>query len=359
MKTSMFMAASLLAAPLFVVAATPPASSVDSSSTQAQAKRLTEADRKVEAGRILLKWGGYVEKVEGQDRKAWAAAMWPSLASADLDNLQKALRAVTYEGMRNALLGQRPYDEEVIDRMARTKGMAIKTLGQAAADLVFTPITPCRIVDTRVTNDRLGVGATRNLDASNVGGNFTAQGGSDTNCGIPANPAALALSVTGLGNTTTGYLRVFPYNGTNAQGSPVPLNAVNTTVTNDIIVPASQGATQELKIFSTANTHYAAFVTGYFMAPQATALDCTVIRGASDSLVAGFEGDVQTPTCAAGYRATGGDCAWAGAIVNKGGAPYPFTSGSAPTAWICHLSNPTAGSLSYIPYTSCCRIPGR
>ena len=318
--------------------------------------RLSEVARKVEAGRILLKWGGYVEKVQGQSRQEWAAAMWPSLANADLDNLQKASQAVTFEGMRNALLGQRPYDDQIIDRMARSKSLAIKTLGQTAADLVFTPITPCRIVDTRVPSDRIGAGATRNLDASNPGGNFTAQGGSNTNCGIPANPAALALSVTGLGNTTTGYLRIFPFNGTSAEGSPVPLNAVNTTVTNDIIVPASQGATQELKVFSTASTHYAAFVTGYFMAPQATALDCTSVSGASVPVPdSGAFATSPGVACAAGYTRTAIQCYLStGEVMSTGVWLYGAAS--------CGFrdSNPGNGIAgSGNSWITCCRIPGR
>ena len=351
MKTKTMLMLGLLAVPALAMAAGPVQQSA-AKGADVQAKRLTESDRKVEAGRLLLKWGGYVEKVEGQDRKAWAAAMWPSLANADLDNLQKASRAVTYEGMRNALLGQRPYDDQVIDRMSRSMpkagGAVTKALGSLAADLVFTPITPCRIVDTRVTNDRLGAGATRNLDASNFGGNFTSQGGSNTNCSIPANPAALALSVTGLGNTTTGYLRVFPFNGTSAQGSPVPLNSVNTTVTNDIIVPTSQGAAQELKVFSTANTHYAAFVTGYFMAPQATALECVQVTGTYKSVLAGQYTSLPVASCAVGYTKTGrGITASSNVVVGDvfGGTQY--------------VRSLDTGAQDVAERSICCRVPGR
>ena len=350
MKTRLLLLAGLVAAPVVVLAAGP---NQPERPAHAQAKRLVEADRKVEAGRILLKWGGYVEKVEGQDRKAWAAAMWPSLASADLDNLQKASRAVTYEGMRNALLGQRPYDDQIIDRMARAKGMAVKTLGQSAADLVFTPIAPCRIVDTRVAGGRIATNVTRDLDASNVGGDFTAQGGSNTDCGIPANPAALALSVTGLSNTTTGYLRVFPFNGTSAQGSPVPLNTVNTTTTNDIIVPASQGAIQELKIFSSANTHYAAFVTGYFMAPQATAVQCYT-TSAGRSLAAGFDNyNYATATCASGYSMVSPYC-----YSPSGNSVYATGSGINSGAF-CGWKNLGGATATVYEGALCCRVPGR
>ena len=356
MKKGTLLLVGLIVCPVTVLAAAPVQQSGGSGKVQVQAKRLAESDRKVEAGRILLKWGGYVEKVNGQDRKAWAAAMWPSLATADLDNLQKASRAVTYEGMRNALLGQRPYDDQVIDRMAKASGKAgvtPKVLGSLVADLVFTPVTPCRFVDTRVLNDRIGAGATRNLDASNPGGNFTSQGGSNTDCGIPANPAALALSVTGLGNLSTGYLRVFPFDGTNLQGSPVPLNAVNTTVTNDMIVPTTQGTAQELKIFSTANTHYAAFVTGYFMAPQATAVNCynTI---ATRSLPTDYNTwAYATATCASGYTPVSAYC-WAGGNT----AVYSMGHGVNPTAF-CAWRNLAGAAVTVSEGNRCCRVPGR
>ncbi|RYF38685.1 MAG: hypothetical protein EOO38_24420, partial [Cytophagaceae bacterium] len=239
---------------------------------------MKESDRKVTAGKILLKWGPYVEKVKGLDRRDWSAAMWPSLQNADVGNLQKASQAITYEGMRNALLGQRPLENQLIEQAARAK-VAPKSFGDLAADLVFTPVTPCRIVDTRVTGVRLAANSTTPLDASNPGGNFALQGGSySSDCGVPANPAAISLSVTALDNLTTGYIRVFPFDKTSSHGSPVAINSVMTNVNNDIVVPGCQGCTQELKVFSTANTHYAAFVTGYFMPPEATALDCTNVQ---------------------------------------------------------------------------------
>ena len=77
---------------------------------------------------------------------------------------------------------------------------------------------------------------------------------------------------------------MYPFSSTSAQASPVPFNTVNTTTINDIIVSASQFAMQELKVFSTANTHYAAFVTGYFMVPQATALS-TLLESSTDNMV--------------------------------------------------------------------------
>ena len=327
----------------------------------AQTQLPSESTRKVTAGRILLKWGPYVEKVKGLDRRDWAAAMWPSLQGADLGNLQKASQAITYEGMRNALLGQRPYESQLIDQAARTKSSGslamAKSLGDLGADLVFTPVTPCRIVDTRVIGGRLAINSITPLDASNPGGNFSSQGGSNSSdCGVPANPAALALSVTALDNLTTGYIRVYPYDKTNAHGSPISINTVMGNVNNDIVVPSCQGCTQELRVFSTANTHYAAFVTGYFMAPQASALDCTTAQNAGFlDLLSILQ--PKSVSCPAGYTATGGGCG--GPLGITVSNSKPLTAGGVPTGWRCDLVGSLLGAIAYEVNATCCRTPGR
>ena len=59
-------------------------------------------------------------------------------------------------------------------------------------ELVYTPIVPCRIVDTRYgAGGRLALGDTRNWLSTNPGGNFVGQGGSSTNCGIPVKAGAV------------------------------------------------------------------------------------------------------------------------------------------------------------------------
>lgn len=331
--------------------------------TQARTSLLSESSRKVTAGKILLKWGPYVERVKGLDRQDWAVALWPSLQGADMGNLQKASQAITYEGMRNALLGQRPYENQLIDQAARTKAGSLgsyattKALGDLGADLVFTPVTPCRIVDTRVTGTRLAANSITALDASNPGGNFASQGGSNSSdCGVPPNPSAIALSVTALDNLTTGYIRVYPYDKTISHGSPIALNAVMTNVNNDIVVPGCQGCTQELRVFSTANTHYAAFVTGYFMPPQATALDCTNVQDAGFlNLLSILQ--PKSVSCPAGYTATGGGCG--GPLGIAVSNSKPVLVGGSPTGWRCDLVGSLLGAIAYEVNATCCRVPGR
>ena len=325
---------------------------------------LSEAGRKIVAGRILLKWGGYVEKVNGIDRRAWAAGLWPTLAAADLGNLDKALKAITYEGMRNALLGQQPQDDRVLDRMARsgmsTGRLAGKALGGLAEDLVFTPVTPCRIADTRVLGGPLHANSSPvSLHVSQPAGNFSAYGGSNTNCNIPAHPAAVALSVTALDNATTGYLRVFPYGRPPSEGSPVPLNSIGAVVTNDMIVPSMQMQGVEpgypgLSVYSTATTHYAIFITGYFMAPKATKLDCYT-ETSFGPVRKFFVDSVGVQCLQPGYIAISGGCSNLGQSQISAISHGPGDE----TRWSCTFLNESPVDQNAAASARCCRIPGR
>ncbi|MCK7496435.1 MAG: hypothetical protein MZW92_40145 [Comamonadaceae bacterium] len=53
-------------------------------------------------------------------------------------------------------------------------------------ELVYTPITPCRILDSRFgVGGSFAPGATQAFKATNPGGTFSSQGGSASNCSIP------------------------------------------------------------------------------------------------------------------------------------------------------------------------------
>lgn len=81
------------------------------------------------------------------------------------------------------------------------------------------PITPCRIVDTR---GGTGTGGTPLTSLQTrtyyVGGTFgfAPQGGKTGGCGIPVGATAISATVTAVGPTHGGYLRVWP----NGQSEP-------------------------------------------------------------------------------------------------------------------------------------------
>ena len=133
-------------------------------------------------------------------------------------------------------------------------------LGDSQADLVYTPVTPCRIIDTRLAGGPLAGGTTRSFHVT--GTDLSAQGGSATGCGIPAGAATAAvINFVAVNPAGPGDLRITPF------GTPMPtasilnyaavtgLNIANgptvaicdpavATCTSDFTIQADGGATQ-------------------------------------------------------------------------------------------------------------------
>jgi hypothetical protein len=98
-------------------------------------------------------------------------------------------------------------------------GIVPKDFGSSQADLVFTPVTPCRIIDTRVAGGPIAGGTQRNFVAA--GNNFSSQGGFNGNCGVPFGPAtAVQVNLIAVNPAAGGDLRAFPF------GATVPLASV-------------------------------------------------------------------------------------------------------------------------------------
>ncbi|MEP6939189.1 MAG: hypothetical protein ABI846_05450 [Rudaea sp.] len=127
-----------------------------------------------------------------------------------------------------------------------------KALGDANNDLVFTPITPCRFVDTR--NVGGPVSTLRVFDTANAGSTY----GGAAGCALSGiGEPAIALNLTATGMTAPGYLIVRP------QGS------VNTTSFINWDAGAVQIANAGIVTTQLAsNGHYEFEITGNKGAPQ-------------------------------------------------------------------------------------------
>jgi hypothetical protein len=130
---------------------------------------------------------------------------------------------------------------------------------QAAGPFQYTPITPCRIVDTRS-----GGGGTM---ASLEDRAFSVQGV----CGVPAGAKAVALNVTVVATQTTsaaGFLTLYPTGV--ARPNVSTINFVKgDVVANGAIVPLGTASTPnalDLHVFagSTGTVNVILDVSGYF-----------------------------------------------------------------------------------------------
>ena len=331
---------------------------------RAAAGPLSPTERGAMARAYVLKWGGYVQQVYRVPVKVWASRMVPTFVHADAGNFRNALERTTYEGASAALsgAGMKLSDEQVIDTMARASlvspvsrsQIVAASLGAATSDLVYTPITPCRILDTRVAGGPLGGGFSRDFNAVvGAGGNFGSQGGSATDCGaVGAGQAAVVINVTAVTPAGAGFATVYPFGATRPLASSVNYTAgaiVNNTVVTRLPNPLT---TKDFSIYTFATSDFVADIVGYYAPPQATALECITVSGTAASVPANTYGYGFGVSCPVGYGSTNSGFQAAQKVVMADGYMGP-TSGN------FFVYNLDSSAQVVTPWVHCCRVPGR
>jgi len=267
-------------------------------------------ERKALITTVVHKWSAYVQQVRGVDPVVWARSMGATFATADAANFRRAASMTTYEGMIATLLGQHTTDDAVITKLAQNGSAAtLAALASPSSDLVYTVITPCRIIDTRVAGGKIAANTVRSFHASRVGSNFTDQGGSATDCGIPANPAAVVMNVVSVRPDAKGYITLFPYGVTQPLSSTVN-NVVGADVANETIVKLTVGDVADFSIYAFSGTNVVADAVGYFAAGDAgattpTPLSTTIVNGI-DNQTNNNAPFTAVAVCPDGYSVTGG-----------------------------------------------------
>jgi hypothetical protein len=304
-----------------------------------------QSDKTGYAAAIVARWESSARE-SGRFDSNYSVDLLAALVSLQPENLLAAGEATTYQGMMNVLATGRAEP--------RSDGPVTNVLGSSFEDLVYTPVAPCRTVDTRFTSaGAFAASTTRTFDVD--GSNFSLQGGSATGCGIPYGVArAVAMTIIAVTPSANGYLNAW------ALGSPPTSVVVNyapgAVIANTAIIPVAPGIGNDFSIFSLAASHVVVDVLGYYAAPVATALDCT-------SVASGFvAAPVNTWTavdavCPAGRTVTGG-----GHFTSEGSLGYPgvwLLSIPAGNAWRIWVDNQTNGPRNIQSWARCCRIPGR
>jgi uncharacterized repeat protein (TIGR03803 family) len=128
---------------------------------------------------------------------------------------------------------------------------------QTGAGLQLTPVTPCRVVDTRQSTSTFGGPSIQGGDSRS----FPLPQGA---CSIPSSAAAYSLNVTVVPHKTLGYLTIWPTG--EAQPGVSLMNSPDGRVNaNAAIVPAgSQGA---VSVFVTDTSDVILDINGYFGTP--------------------------------------------------------------------------------------------
>ncbi len=310
---------------------------------------------------FVTKWGAYVQRVYGVPVGVWSKRMVPNFVTADTTNFRNALKRDTFEGAMAELggTGRRLTDNQAIDRLAKLAPGAsasgpnavVAKFGDLNQDLVYTPIQPCRILDTRVTAaGQIAANSTRNFVAINAS-SFTGQGGSSTNCGtLGLSATAVAINLTAVTPVANGFTTVYPFGTTRPLSSNVNYYTGITAANGVIATIPNPLSSFDFTIYSSAQSHYVVDILGYFAPPLATALQCqdtanTVVAG----IVAGGTANAVAPACAAGYTQTATNCETSSWLM-----PIVFSHSGT-----CSARNNDTTAQDLRASRTCCRVPGR
>ena len=349
--------ASLVAAAIALTPAGPAAQqqSIPTAEAMERAQEAYKADRTREAiardkqavvQQLMERWRDEIGETQ-RAREGFEGAFM----RADPEKLLKLTQARTWDAVVATQLGMNPE----------------ATLNSGVNDLVFTPITPCRVMDSR-----FGAGAwagpftsgqTISLyvtDPLNGGSPAHTQGGA-SNCGIPfAAGNAVALNITVVPITGSGDLKIFPFGATSPNASIINfyagLNLANATSAG--IAPANPTNDLSITVEFAASVHIIVDVMGYYAETNATALENMRVQSTPLAIPNGSGFNAVTPACPSGFTLTGGgfnESLLANPLsINQNGP-----GNNPPTFWQVRGTNSTGGAASLTVYGVCSRVPGR
>jgi hypothetical protein len=219
-------------------------------------------------------WAGEQEALaDAAQRQALAAQVvrdWEAVQTRTVDGAWKeALRARIAEQYTLAEL-QAVSSGSLPQPSLPDDGVATSRLGDSQADLVYTPVAPCRIVDTRVAGGILTAGSTRDFWVTGTG--FGSQGGTAGFCGVPFGPATAAmLNFVATSSAGPGNLQAWPYAGTVPTASTLNYGSVTglASIANGLAIPICDPSvstcTRDFTVkANNSNTHVVVDVVGYF-----------------------------------------------------------------------------------------------
>jgi hypothetical protein len=246
------------------------------------------------------------------------------------------------------------------------EGYTMEPFGQLTQDLVFFPISACRIYDSRNATavglqGPMAPGTQRSIS---VNDSTPGQGGANPECSsavpdLDDDPPALAITLTAASPTGPGNLRTFPEGGAVPNAAMLTYSAGTTISTGTITASHSVGfSSTELTVRNqgAGNTDVVIDIVGYFHAPVAQPLACQTVT-TNGTILANSFGSFASPACPAGTTLTGG-----GVDTNFNAAEiwvYSSQPNGAGTQWTCSARSSYGSDWPFACMAVCCNIPGR
>ena len=200
---------------------------------------------------VISAWRGDAV-ARGLDAAAWEGDMERALARLDDGRLLQAKSATSWPAVAQ-MLGVVPRSPDA--------------LGDTLNNLVYFPLTPCRILNTFLgTGSWAGPLAAGTTTAIFHNSSLTSQGGNAAGCGVPSDPVQLAATVTVVNPLAPGDLRLFEYLGTEPNASAInyaPVAGLNLANTTNIPICQICGEDFNIKV-DAGGTHVIVDVVGYY-----------------------------------------------------------------------------------------------
>jgi hypothetical protein len=161
--------------------------------------------------------------------------------------------------------------EALAESDAPVQNVTANAVGDAESDLLFVPLAPCRIIDTRLGGGIITAGSTRAFRAAGTSG-FEAQGGKSGGCGVPigaSSPvaAAVMINLVAIDVAGKGNLAAWEFGQPEPLASSINFQKIDMNIANGLIVPIAGVSSQTADLNVKANfnnAHLVADVTGYF-----------------------------------------------------------------------------------------------
>ena len=132
--------------------------------------------------------------------------------------------------------------------------------------LVYTAVTPCRIVDTRNSGGIINATAQRNFHVFGTGSTISSQGGTSVGCPSPlGEPLAAHVNMTAVDPTGKGNLQAFPVGAGPGAGLIINYNVIGTNLANAGTVKSITGGGPDITVTSRVySVHAVIDVLGYY-----------------------------------------------------------------------------------------------
>ena len=169
----------------------------------------------------------------------------------------------------------------------------------------YTPVTPCRVFDTRTGSGTCTNGITVSASALGAGRTLTATVAGRN--GIPSTATAVVLNVTAVSPTASTYVTVYPAGGARPTASNLNLASGQGATPNLVVVPI--GSSGKVTFYNNnGNVHLIADVAGYY-APSGSSTfvaitPCRVFDTRSGASVCPAGGTVPATALGAGRTLT-------------------------------------------------------